>query len=138
LIANYWQTRVKFINLSQRCIAVSDLLNTSSLDELRSVLGDEFFELSRMFALQVESEVAGLSECFAIGDIQRLRRLAHSLKGCSANMGVQELSRQASMIEKAAMANDTAVIESLLPAMAPLASESLRAMREAGYLPSTS
>lgn len=115
---------------------MSDLLNTTSLDELRSVLGDEFFELSRMFALQVESEVAGLSECFAQGDVQRLRRLAHSLKGCCANMGVQELSRQASIIEKAAMANDTATIQTLLPALAPLATQSLNAMREAGYLAS--
>ncbi len=116
---------------------MSELLNTSALDELRSVLGDEFFELSRMFALQVESEVAGLNECLTQGDLQRLRRLAHSLKGCCANMGVQELSHQASIIEKAAMANDTATIQALVPALAPLASQSLKAMREAGYLSSS-
>ena len=110
-------------------------MNTSALDELRSVLGDEFFELSRMFALQVESEVAGLNECFAQGDMQRLKRLAHSLKGCCANMGVQELSRRASAIEKAAMSGDTEVIRSTLPEMAPLAQQSLAAMRAAGYLP---
>ncbi|WP_460564668.1 Hpt domain-containing protein [Hydrogenophaga aquatica] len=111
-----------------------ELLNIDALDDLRSVLGDEFFDLAQMFARQLQVEVKALLQCHERGDMPQLKRLAHSLKGASANMGALALAQLANAIERAALAEDKATVDSLMPQLTALADQSLEAMRSAGYL----
>lgn len=113
---------------------MTTLLQTAALDELRSVLGDDFLELSRLFAQQVEIDVANLNACHAQQDMQRLNRQAHALKGACANMGAELLAQQAYRVEQAAKTADLPTIDDAMAQIPDLARQTLDAMRASGYL----
>lgn len=110
------------------------LLNTHSLDELKSILEDELFGITSLFAEQLPGEIESLQAAVASGDTTAINRRGHSLKGSCANMGAEALSQQAMRIEKAALAGDMGVIQDALAQLPTLAQDTLRAMREGGYL----
>ncbi|MCF2859971.1 response regulator [Pseudoalteromonas sp. SMS1] len=60
-----------------------------------------FWNIIRKFARNQIEETINLSQALVIGDFEHAERIAHSLKGASANLCIDELSKQASDIESA-------------------------------------
>ncbi|KZN30492.1 histidine kinase [Pseudoalteromonas luteoviolacea S2607] len=60
-----------------------------------------FWNIIRKFARNQIEETINLSQALVIGDLEHAERIAHSLKGASANLCIDELSKQASDIESA-------------------------------------
>lgn len=115
-------------------IAVTDLLHTASLDELKTILDDELFQITRLFADQLTDELDKLQRAVDQGDMVAVNRQAHSLKGSCANMGAAALASAAMKIEKAALSQDRAEISACMSRIPELAEQTLTAMRASGYL----
>ena len=115
-------------------IAVADLLNIDSLAELKAILDDELFQITRLFADQLMDEVDKLQRVIDQGDMVGINRQAHSLKGSSANMGATALAAAALKIEKAALAKDHVLITETMSFLPELADQTLSAMKASGYL----
>ena len=113
---------------------MTDILNTDSLNELKSILGDELLGITQLFADQLDGEMQNVFNAANAGDMQKLNRAAHGLKGSCANMGAVELARLASLIEKAAQASDTSVITAALADLPAAGKNTLAAMRAAGFI----
>ncbi|KZN38074.1 histidine kinase [Pseudoalteromonas luteoviolacea CPMOR-2] len=60
-----------------------------------------FWNIIKKFARNQIEETINLSQALVIGDLEHAERIAHSLKGASANLCIDELSKQASDIESA-------------------------------------
>ncbi|MCG7549323.1 response regulator [Pseudoalteromonas sp. Of7M-16] len=67
-----------------------------------------FWNIIKKFARNQIEETINLNQALVIGDMEHAERIAHSLKGASANLCIDELSKQASDIE-AAIANEQKV-----------------------------
>lgn len=65
-------------------------------------------EIFRVFIGEVPDRRANILAAMAAGDLDRLTRLAHSLKGVAGTMYAEELRRTAYDLEKAAKAGDGA------------------------------
>lgn len=115
-------------------IAVTDLLHTASLDELKAILDDELFQITRLFADQLTDELDKLQRAVDQGDMAAVNRQAHSLKGSCANMGATTLASAAMKIEKAALSQDHAEINACMGRIPDMAEQTLTAMRASGYL----
>ncbi|WP_285906163.1 Hpt domain-containing protein [Pseudodesulfovibrio pelocollis] len=75
---------------------------------LKSMSGKTGF-LKRMFTVFIAQEpkrVAEIRDAIEAGDTERLRHLAHALKGGAATMGVERVRDCCLMIEKASKADD--------------------------------
>jgi PAS domain S-box-containing protein len=89
-------------------------------DDLRArLLGDEDLVQSVLlsFATQLDTMLAQLRHAAELGDIPDLARLAHGLKGASANLAAEPLRRAALALEQAAVRGDTAPLPALLDAI---------------------
>ena len=80
-------------------------------------------------------QLAELREAVAAGDAERVRRLAHTLKGASANVGAEALRGAALRLEQAAAAGDLAGGEALVATMDAELERALDAARAEGFLP---
>jgi len=113
---------------------MSNLLNSASLDELVTLLGDEFREITQLFVDQLDDEVAQLQAARAGQDWRLLNRRAHALKGSSGNMGAMALAQAAAALEKAALVPDVSAIDQSLASIVELAPQSVQALRDGGYV----
>jgi HPt (histidine-containing phosphotransfer) domain-containing protein len=76
--------------------------------ELGANLGleeDEFKELVELFAESGSSDFQTLQEGMAAGDAEKVMRSAHTIKGASSNLGLDDVSEVARIIEESAMNN---------------------------------
>ncbi|HEY0747525.1 MAG TPA: PAS domain-containing protein [Steroidobacteraceae bacterium] len=80
--------------------------------------GDSDFEreLAQTFVSSGDQCLAEIIEALKVSDYDTVRKRAHSLKGASANIHAEELSRAASSLEKA-------VVENSIPAIGDLVAE---------------
>lgn len=113
---------------------MSVLLNTASLNELLSLLGDELRDIARLYVDQLDSELAELDAAWTASDWPRLHRRAHALKGSSGNLGAVALAETASRLEKAAQAGDAALVQTELAALRQLAPATVQALRDGRYV----
>lgn len=111
-----------------------NLIDINMLNGLRSILGDEIFDITQLYAEQVGPDVAKIQICHTSGDFLQLKQLAHALKGGSANMGALEMARLAACIEKAAMGDAGAEVTAAVQALEETARLTLEAMRQADLL----
>lgn len=109
-------------------------LNTHSLTELHGMLGDDLFDITELFGQQIQADMPRLADLAGRADWPNLARAAHALKGSCGNMGATALSQWASQLERLALAGDAAAVSAAMPALAPLADETLSALRAAGFL----
>lgn len=77
-------------------------LDQPALDELRSILEDEFPVLINTYIQDSVLRVREMRNALSAGDALNLRKAAHSLKGASANLGLLELTRHCNDMEDAA------------------------------------
>jgi two-component system, sensor histidine kinase and response regulator len=78
------------------------VLDRAVIDSIRAVSTTLLARLSAVYAGTSAVEVAALHEAFADGDRPRIRRVAHALKGSSANVGAQRLADALGQLERAA------------------------------------
>ena len=72
------------------------------LDELRSILEDEFPVVVATYLQDSSLRVHELQQAFDRGDTAAVRKVAHSLKGSSANLGLIYLAELCCALEDAA------------------------------------
>jgi HPt (histidine-containing phosphotransfer) domain-containing protein len=97
---------------------MEDSLDHTVIANLRE-LGDSdlLSELTRMFVEEVPGRRVALHEAIENGDAQTVRRIAHTLKGSSGNMGARQMSRLCLDLEHAGEANDLPAADRLLEAI---------------------
>jgi two-component system, sensor histidine kinase and response regulator len=92
-----------------------DRLDSAVIDNLRE-LGDSnlLSELAHMFLEEVPDQIGALQEAIDRGDTQALKRITHSLKGSSANIGARRMSRLCLDLEQAGETHDLSAAASIL------------------------
>jgi CheY-like chemotaxis protein/HPt (histidine-containing phosphotransfer) domain-containing protein len=109
------------------------LLDRGTLAGLRTLPSAEGGSLLReildLFAGNGPRLAADLRAAAGAGDAPRLARLAHTLRGASANVGAAALARAAGAMEAAAREGDLAEARAHLPEIGSLLDRSLAALR---------
>jgi HPt (histidine-containing phosphotransfer) domain-containing protein len=91
-------------------------LDRTTLQELRTVMGDDFTLLIQTFIKDSTMRIAAIQQ--AAGDAEALRRAAHSFKGSSGNMGAQRLADLCRALEELARTGTTEGSEPLIDELA--------------------
>ncbi len=86
-------------SLGAGCVVSLDM---QMLNELRSVLGDEFGELIDEFLCDTQGRIQEIKQAVADEDAKTVRWVAHSMKGSSSNVGAVALSDESHCLEKMA------------------------------------
>lgn len=79
-------------------------LDEGLLEELREILDEEFPALVSTYVQDSAVRVLDMQAAFARGDTEALRKSAHSLKGASANLGLEVLTDLCRQLEEAVLA----------------------------------
>lgn len=90
-----------------------DRLDHALLQELKMLMEDDFGALLEAYLEDSQRQIQDVSDAWEAGDLERLRRGAHSLKGASANIGAAALAALCSHLEELAGGGDA-------PPLAPL------------------
>jgi len=75
-------------------------IDTYKLVELKNLLEDSFPMLVDTFLSDTDLQIHKLEECILRLDYSEIKKIAHSMKGASANMGAKHLSSLAGQIEE--------------------------------------
>lgn len=90
---------------------LTDVIDHAALEELRQLEGadgpDVLGELLSLFRAETVALLAALREAAAHADGDAMRRAAHSLKGCSANLGARRLAELSARLETLGRQGDT-------------------------------
>ncbi|HQV40550.1 MAG: Hpt domain-containing protein [Moraxellaceae bacterium] len=89
-------------------------LDEDLLEELREILDDEFPVLVSTYIQDSTVRVKGLHDAYARGDNEALRLTVHSLKGASANLGLECLTDVCRELEEAVMGESPERMDGLL------------------------
>ncbi len=87
---------------------LAPVLDTRTLEALRDAMGEDFVELIPAYLGDVTAILDELPAAVEAGDAETVRRLAHSLKSTSANVGALQLSNQAKALEDQVKTGDLA------------------------------
>ena len=92
-----------------------DRLDSAVIENLRE-LGDSnlLSELAQMFLEEVPDQIGALQEAIDKGDTQALKRITHTLKSSSANMGARRMSRLCLDLEQAGETHDLSAAASIV------------------------
>lgn len=87
--------------LTELVTDAAGVLDLSRLEEIVQQAGDlgMLRELSEIFLEDMGVRIAGLSEAYLAGKEDEVRRLAHAVKGSSANFGAIEMAQYAERLE---------------------------------------
>jgi len=75
------------------------IINLDTLNELKQIMADDFDELISIFISDSQIQVDNLRHAINSGNIDDTRRIAHTLKGSSANLGLTILSESCRLLE---------------------------------------
>ena len=67
------------------------VLDPGQIAMLESLGSDVFAEIAGVYVQTTPADLTALNEALAAGDLVRLRKRAHALKGASANIGARGL-----------------------------------------------
>ncbi|MBI2380940.1 MAG: Hpt domain-containing protein [Gammaproteobacteria bacterium] len=81
-------------------------IENTTLSELRLLMEDDFPVLVQAFLVDGENRLSEMNQAVAAGDLDGLRRAAHSLKGSSSNLGAITLSALCLALEQQAKRGD--------------------------------
>ncbi len=70
----------------------ADSIDLTSLNELKGIMGDDFSELITVFINDGQTQLNNLASAVEASDAPTIKRIAHTLKGSSANLGIEQLS----------------------------------------------
>ena len=91
-----------------------------NFEELGAKLGleeDEYRELVQLFMTSGAADFRNLTASLADGDADAVMRKAHSIKGASGNLGLDDVYQTAGLIEKKAASGQLDDIEPLMATM---------------------
>ena len=88
-------------------------IDKNALLELKDLLEDEFQELIETYIADTNAKLDETRECLRTSNIDQTRRLAHSVKGASVNIGVVKLGELCSQIEQSAIENNISICREL-------------------------
>ena len=108
---------------------MAEQLDMSLLNELRDLMDGEFSVLLDVYIRESERQFHEANEAWEAGDMDRLGRSAHSLKGASCNIGAVQLADYCSELESAAKQR----LETRVPEMLNRVTLELREVRDAVY-----
>ena len=74
-------------------------IDLSALQELKEIMEDEFDELISVFISDGENQIETLRQAIDTSSSADIRRIAHTLKGSSSNLGITGLSELCKMLE---------------------------------------
>lgn len=100
-------------------------LDEGLLEELRGILEEEFPALVKTYVQDSAVRVQDMQAAFGRGDADALRKATHSLKGASANLGLEYLAGLCYELEEAAL---TGQLEGLAPRLQRITEEQQRAV----------
>ena len=75
-------------------------MDLAALAENLGLEEDEFAELMDLFVETGRVQISELRDAENAGDAEEIRRIAHSLKGASGNLGFMEISQLSKKIEE--------------------------------------
>lgn len=81
-------------------------INLTVLNELKEIMGDDFSELVNVFIADGKNQLDILNTAIALSNAQDIRRIAHTIKGSSANLGINKLSQMCKELEVNAADNN--------------------------------
>lgn len=98
---------------------MNERLDHALLGALKELMEDDFETLLRTYLQDSEQRLHEVSDAWEAGDLDRLRRGAHSLKGASSNVGAAALATLCADLEEHAKCGRTEAL--------PLALDKVRA-----------
>ncbi len=90
-------------------------IDKALLYDLKSIMGDEFTNLINVFIADSENRLVLLSTALINNDTEEVRKLAHGLKGSSANMTAENLQMACQKMEAVGKELTLAEAKELLP-----------------------
>lgn len=85
----------------------SDAIDSGTLEKLREIGGEEMVsEVAELFIRDAGARLDALRKAVEDGDAQAAKRLVHSLKGSSANIGAKGMAEICAKLESAAASED--------------------------------
>jgi PAS domain S-box-containing protein len=90
---------------------------------------DRIAELLEMFTEQIDANLTAIESAVAAGDLVAVRREAHTLAGCSGNVGAARLSRLARELSEAGRTGEAARVDDLSVAVTAAAAAAVVAVR---------
>ena len=88
-------------------------VDTAVLNELRSIMADDFQMLLDVFISDSEQRIVMIEKAIANNDAEGLRDAAHSFKGSSLNISAAQLTEYCRQLEFMGRDNDMAEAESV-------------------------
>ncbi len=70
------------------------------INELKEIMGDDFDELISIFISDGQTQIENLKLSIQSSNVEDTRRFAHTLKGSSANLGLNALSESCMTLER--------------------------------------
>ena len=92
----------------------SNSIDLDTLNELKEIMEDEFTELVTVFISDGIKQINDLRQAIAVSDDKLIRRIAHTIKGSSSNLGINGLSELSKTLEYKAADNQLNDAEDLL------------------------
>ena len=96
---------------------MTDRLDQGLLKELSELMEDDFPRLLETFLKDSENQRQAARAAFDGADLDRLRGYAHSLKGCSGNIGAASLSELCAQLEHVARRGQDERVPAILAAL---------------------
>lgn len=75
------------------------LIDIDTLNELHEIMGDDFGELVGVFISDSQTQIENLKSAISSSNAEDVRRIAHTLKGSSSNLGLGVLSESCQVLE---------------------------------------
>ena len=105
-------------------------IDQQQYDELRRVMGSDIEVLVASFERDCQQRIGDAQEAFSDGDFERLRSIAHTLKGGALGMAALALAEECKCLEGAAKGADSAAADMALRGVEEHLAITLRVLRE--------
>lgn len=74
-------------------------IDLTTLQELKEIMEDEFNELVTVYISDGKKQIESLQQAIESESAEDVRRIAHTLKGSSSNLGITGLAEQCKTLE---------------------------------------
>ena len=112
----------------------NEVIDVEVINQLKVALGEDAKEiiddLIQTYVGDAPNLINGMRESIKEQDTEKTRRFAHTLKGSSANLGLNELANACFVLEKAAKNEDLANAEEMLAYIEDAYERALQALNE--------
>ena len=98
-------------------VVMAERLNKEFLEELKDIMDEEFPLLLQTYLRESERQLQGIDQAWQAGELDDLRRSAHSLKGSSGNIGAEALAELCAELERSAKHADVTAVPETLEAL---------------------